>query len=114
MVSTEFRGGAASRLLRGSLVATLPGLSYQHTSAETLGQDTVEGAGKEALNSSSWRGTTFSGAASVGERHAGVTFTTTSVVVRECVALRRALPRLVATLLGWRDWDSSCCCDRIT
>jgi hypothetical protein len=66
MVSSEFRGGAASRLLRGSLVATLPGLSYQHTSAETLGQETVEGAGKEALNSSSWRGTTFSGAASVG------------------------------------------------
>jgi hypothetical protein len=71
-VSTEFRGGAASRLLRGSLVATLPGLSYQHTSAETLGQDTVEGAGKEALNSSSWRGTAFSGAASVGARLAVV------------------------------------------
>lgn len=66
IVSSEFRGGAASRLLRGSLVATLPGLSYQHTSAETLGQDTVQGAGKEALNSSSWRGTAFSGAASVG------------------------------------------------
>eukprot|EP00882_Tetradesmus_deserticola_P002691 GHRQ01002862.1.p1 GENE.GHRQ01002862.1~~GHRQ01002862.1.p1 ORF type:complete len:924 (+),score=556.38 GHRQ01002862.1:315-3086(+) len=65
-VSDEFRGGAASRLLRGSLVASLPGLSYQHTSPETLGAEVVAGAGKEALNSSSWRGTTFSGAASVG------------------------------------------------
>jgi hypothetical protein len=36
-VSSEFRGGAASRLLRGSLVASLPGLTFQHTSAETMG-----------------------------------------------------------------------------
>ena len=45
-VSAEFRGGAASRLLRGSLVATLPGLSFQHSSAETMGGggDIIKGA----------------------------------------------------------------------
>lgn len=65
VVSTEFRGGAASRLLRGSLVATLPGLSYQHTSPESVGQPVEDG--KENFSSSSWRGTNMSGAASFGE-----------------------------------------------
>eukprot|EP00878_Enallax_costatus_P011541 GHUV01012048.1.p1 GENE.GHUV01012048.1~~GHUV01012048.1.p1 ORF type:complete len:746 (+),score=322.29 GHUV01012048.1:330-2567(+) len=64
VVSSEFRGGAAGRLLRGSLVATLPGLSYQHTSPESVGADRDDG--KEVLDTSSWRGTNISGAASLG------------------------------------------------
>lgn len=68
-MSTEFRGGAAGRLLRGSLVATLPGLSYQHTSPESVGAEREDG--KEVLDTSSWRGTNISGAASLGENVAG-------------------------------------------
>jgi hypothetical protein len=36
LVQAEFRGGAASRLLRGSMVSTLPGLTYNWTSAEQV------------------------------------------------------------------------------
>lgn len=46
-------------------MATLPGLSYQHSSAETVGAHEEAGPDK-ALNSSSWRGTNISGAASIG------------------------------------------------
>lgn len=44
-VSAEFRGGAASRLLRGSLVASLPGLTFQQASAETMGESKAVGGG---------------------------------------------------------------------
>eukprot|EP00775_Hariotina_reticulata_P006155 gene6155-6392_t len=65
IVSAEFRGGAASRLLRGSLVATLPGLSYQQTSAETIGDDGTA-AGVPVVDATSWRASNMSGANSVG------------------------------------------------
>lgn len=66
VVSAEFRGGAASRLLRGSLVATLPGLSYQHSAPETVGDEAATVGGPAMVDAASWRASGMSGANSVG------------------------------------------------
>jgi hypothetical protein len=70
-VSAEFRGGAASRLLRGSLVASLPGLSFQHSSAETMGSAArppgADGAATAGPGGHAAPDTRLSGGNTVGE-----------------------------------------------
>eukprot|EP00879_Flechtneria_rotunda_P011143 GHRR01011641.1.p1 GENE.GHRR01011641.1~~GHRR01011641.1.p1 ORF type:complete len:698 (+),score=354.14 GHRR01011641.1:186-2279(+) len=68
VLATEFRGGAASRLLRNSLVQSLPGLSYAHTSAETLNSSQEQQQQDQAQQADNNGGArpNLSGAASVG------------------------------------------------